>query len=42
MASGKLDPTVVITHRLPMSDFASAMELLSAGKASKVILYPGA
>lgn len=41
LKSGKLDLYPVITHRLPMSEFAHGMELLKAGEASKIILTPG-
>lgn len=41
LKSGKLDLYPVITHRLPMSEFAYGMELLKAGEASKIILTPG-
>lgn len=36
----KLDLSPVITHRLPMKDFAHGMELLKTGVASKILLYP--
>ena len=40
LKAGKLDLLPVITHRLPMSDFARGMELLKSGEASKIILTP--
>lgn len=40
LKSGKLDLTPVITHRLPMKDFAHGMDLLKSGEASKILLYP--
>ena len=40
LKAGKLDLLPVITHRLPMSDFAYGMELLKSGEASKIILTP--
>jgi threonine 3-dehydrogenase len=38
--SGKFDPTPVITHRMPLADFAKGIELAADGKAGKIILYP--
>jgi threonine 3-dehydrogenase len=40
LKAGKLDLSPVITHRLPMKDFARGMELLKSGEASKIILTP--
>jgi len=40
LKSGRLDLKPVITHRLPMSDFAHGMELLKSGEASKIVLTP--
>ncbi len=40
LKAGKLDLSPVITHRLPMSDFAHGMELLKSGEASKIVLTP--
>lgn len=40
MDSGKFDPMPVITHRMPMADFAKGIELAQSGKAGKIILYP--
>ncbi len=40
LKTGRLDLSPVITHRLPMSDFAHGMELLKSGEASKILLYP--
>lgn len=40
LKAGKLDLKPVITHRLPMKDFAHGMELLKSGEASKIILTP--
>lgn len=40
LKSGKLDLSPVITHRLPMRDFAHGMDLLKSGEASKIILTP--
>ena len=34
----KLDLSPVITHRLPLADFDSAMHLLESGEASKILL----
>jgi threonine 3-dehydrogenase len=40
LASGRMDPTQVITHRFPLSDFAQALELTMSANAGKVILIP--
>ncbi|MGB7549809.1 MAG: L-threonine 3-dehydrogenase, partial [Terracidiphilus sp.] len=40
LAAGKLDLEPVITHRLKLSEFARAMELLQSGEAIKVVLKP--
>jgi threonine 3-dehydrogenase len=40
LATGKLNLEPVITHRLKMSQFTQAMELLRTGEAIKVILKP--
>jgi threonine 3-dehydrogenase len=40
LKSGRLDLSPVITHRLPMRDFARGMELLKSGEAAKIILTP--
>lgn len=40
LKAGKLDLMPVITHRLPMEQFAHGMELLRTGEASKILLYP--
>ena len=40
MESGKFDPLPVITHRMPLADFAKGIELAKSGKAGKIILYP--
>jgi threonine 3-dehydrogenase len=40
LKAGKLDLSPVITHRLPMRDFAHGMDLLKTGEASKIILTP--
>src|SRR5271165_6146577 len=40
LTSGRLDLRPVITDRLPMKDFAVAMERLKTGEASKVLVYP--
>jgi threonine dehydrogenase-like Zn-dependent dehydrogenase len=38
LRSGRLDPTVLISHRLPLSEAARAYELFDEGVASKVVL----
>ena len=40
MDSGKFDPMPVITHRMPLADFAKGIELARGGKAGKILLYP--
>lgn len=40
LKSGRLDLSPVITHHLPMRDFAHGMELLKSGEAAKIILTP--
>jgi 2-desacetyl-2-hydroxyethyl bacteriochlorophyllide A dehydrogenase len=40
VADGRLDPTAVITHRLPLADAAEAYELFDARAATKVVLAP--
>ena len=40
LKAGKLNLSPVITHRLPMHDFAKGMELLKSGEASKIVLFP--
>lgn len=40
LTSGLLDPTPIITHKLPLSDFKKAMELMGEGTCGKIVLYP--
>src|SRR5271167_3241006 len=40
LKAGKLDLHPVITDRIPMKDFASGMERLKTGEASKILVYP--
>ena len=40
LKANKLDPTKVITHRFPLSDYAEALELTLSGKSGKVLLIP--
>jgi threonine 3-dehydrogenase len=37
LRSGQFDPTPVITHRLPLDDFAEAIRVIKEGEAGKVI-----
>ena len=37
LRSGQFDPAPVITHRLPLADFAEAIRVIKAGEAGKVI-----
>jgi threonine dehydrogenase-like Zn-dependent dehydrogenase len=40
LAHGELDPTPVVTHRLPLADAAAAYRLFDAREATKVVLAP--
>src|SRR3954451_16301304 len=40
LKAGKLDLHPVITDRIAMKDFSSAMERLKTGEASKILVYP--
>jgi len=40
MDSGQFDPLPVITHRMPLSDYAKGLELAKSGQAGKIIFYP--
>ena len=40
LESGKFDPMPVITHRMPLAEFAKGIELAKSGEAGKRILYP--
>lgn len=40
LASGKLDLEPVITHHLDLGDYEKGMELITAGKCGKIVLYP--
>jgi alcohol dehydrogenase len=40
IANGELDPTPIITHRMPLSDAADAYRLFDAHEATKVVLTP--
>lgn len=40
LSTGRLDPTPVITHRLPLAEFKAAMQLVESGNCGKVLLYP--
>ena len=40
LKANKLDLHPVITNRIAMKDFASGMELLKTGEASKILVYP--
>ena len=40
LATGMVDPTPVITHRFPLTEFAEAFEVAASGRAGKVILLP--
>jgi threonine 3-dehydrogenase len=40
LRAGLLDPSPIITHRLPLSEFVQAMQLIAQGECGKVILLP--
>ena len=40
VASGELDPTPVVTHRLPLGEAAEAYRLFDSREATKVVLTP--
>jgi len=40
LASGALDPTAVITHRMPLAEAAEAYRLFDTREATKVVLAP--
>jgi threonine dehydrogenase-like Zn-dependent dehydrogenase len=40
VASGRLDPTPVLTHRLPLGEAAEAYRLFDSREATKVVLSP--
>jgi threonine dehydrogenase-like Zn-dependent dehydrogenase len=40
LANGELDPTPIITHRMPLAEAAEAYRLFDAREATKVVLTP--
>jgi len=40
LSGGSLDPSSIVTHRLPLSQFDQAVELTRSHMALKVLLYP--
>ena len=40
ISSGKIDPTIVISHRLSLNDAVEGYDLFDKRQASKVILIP--
>lgn len=40
LASGELDPTPVVTHRMPLAEAAEAYRLFDSREATKVVLAP--
>ena len=40
VAAGRLDPTPVITHRMPLADAAEGYRMFDAREATKVVLVP--
>jgi L-iditol 2-dehydrogenase len=41
LVSGRLDPSALVTHRLPLAAFGEAVELVRSRRALKVLLVPG-
>ena len=42
IASGRIDPAGLITHRVPLADTGRALELARSGEAVKALVLPGA
>jgi L-iditol 2-dehydrogenase len=42
LASGRIDPAPLVTHRLPLDETARALKLQRAGEALKAVVLPGA
>ncbi len=42
LAAGRIDPTPLVTHRLPLEQTGRALELQRAGEALKAVVLPGA
>merc|ERR1719370_1533953 len=42
ISSGKVVPEITVSHRIPMSNFHEAFDVLLKGKACKIILDPQA
>ena len=40
LATSKLDPSAVITHRIPLADAAEAYRMFDSREATKVVLHP--
>jgi threonine 3-dehydrogenase len=40
IASGRFDPTEIITHRFSLGEYARALELAKSGEAGKILLLP--
>jgi L-iditol 2-dehydrogenase len=40
IASGRIDPLPLVTHRLPLEDTARALELQRTGEALKPVVLP--
>jgi threonine 3-dehydrogenase len=40
IASGRFDPTQIITHRFPLERYAEALQLAKSGEAGKILLIP--
>jgi threonine dehydrogenase-like Zn-dependent dehydrogenase len=40
LQSGRLDPTTIISHRLPLAEAARGYELFHRRQATKVVLLP--
>lgn len=40
LRNGLVDLKPIVTHRLPLEDFDTGMELMNSGRCGKVVLYP--
>jgi threonine 3-dehydrogenase len=41
LRSGTFDPALVITHRVPLEEYAEAMRVIKSGEAGKVVFEIG-
>ena len=40
IADGRIDVSLVVSHRFPLSEFEKAFEALFSGKACKIVMDP--